>query len=71
MSTIFVQGVYNSCTMAAMEKVTRNFSIDSDILKALRSYANNVTRENMSSVVQRFVREGLERAGAWPPKKTK
>lgn len=63
--------MYNSCNMAAMGKVTRNFSIDSDILDALRNYAKKVTRENMSAAVQRFIREGLEREKVWPTKKAK
>lgn len=49
-----------------MAKVTRTIAIDPEILKAAERYADAV-KESTNVVIQRFVREGLEKAGAWPP----
>lgn len=49
-----------------MAKTARTIVIDPEILAALDGYAKQVVKESTNVVIQRFVREGLERAGAWP-----
>lgn len=50
-----------------MAKVSRTIVIDPEILQAAERYADQVVKESTNVVIQRWVREGLERAGAWPP----
>jgi predicted transcriptional regulator len=50
-----------------MVKVTRSIAIDPDILKAVEKYAS-VLKESTNTVIQRAVRELLEREGYWPLK---
>lgn len=53
--------------MAPKQQITTQ--LDPDILKALDSVVNAEPESSRSIVIARYVREGLERAGKWPPKK--
>lgn len=49
-------------------KVTRTIAIDPEILGAAESYAIDVVKESTNTVIQRALREFLERNDAWPVK---
>lgn len=49
-------------------RVTRTITMDPAILAAVEAYAADVARESTNTVIQRAVRELLERSGAWPIK---
>ena len=56
-------------TIRAREvRQTRTIAIDPMILRAAERYAAQVARESTNTVIQRAVRELLERNGAWPAK---
>lgn len=48
-------------------KTTRTIAIDPDILAAAEEHAKTI-RESTNQLIQRAVRELLEKAQAWPPK---
>jgi len=61
-----VEAAYWRNNSGHLEKCAAKPHIAPEVIEALERYAKEVAKTHTAFVMERFIREGLERQGAWP-----